>query len=102
MLGQNPSTRRTRTASLSLFDLMSRAILALTALSALAAMHPLTAYGADLADRPSHAERHTASIVNGRRLQPSPADLPRPDMSARSAGVVDELYRQLISPRDGR
>jgi hypothetical protein len=87
---------------LSLFDVMSRAILALTALSALAAIHPMTAYGADLADRPPRAERHTASIVNGRRLQPSPSDLPRPDMSARSAGIVDELYRQLIKPRDGR
>ena len=102
MSGQNPSTRRTRNASLSLFDLMSRAILALTALSALAAMHPMTAYGADPANRPSHAERHAASIVNGRRLQPTPADLSRPDMSARSADIVDELYRQLITPRDGR
>jgi hypothetical protein len=102
MFSQNPSTRRTRNASLSLFDLMSRAIRALTALSALAAMHPMAAYGADLANRQPHAERRAASIVNGHRLQPSPADLSRPDMSAQSAGVVDELYRQLIKPRDGR
>ncbi len=102
MSGQNPSTRRTRTASLSLFDLMSRAIPLLTALSALVAMHPMTAYGADLANRPPRAERQVASIVNGRRLQPSPADLARPDMSAQSAGIVDEIYRQLIKPWDGR
>jgi hypothetical protein len=101
MFGPILSTRRTRTASLSQFGLVSRAIFALAVMSALAAMRPM-AYGAYPADRLSRAEHHTASIVNGRRLQPSPADLPRPDMSARSAGIVDELYRQLITPRDGR
>ncbi len=102
MFGQTLSLRRMPTASLSLFDLASRAIVSLAAISALAAMHPMAAYGADQADRPSRAERHAVSIVNGRRLQPTPADLSWPDMSAQSAAIVDELYRQLINPRDGR
>ena len=102
MFGQIPSMRRVPTASLSPFGLVSRAIVSLAAISALAAMHPMAAYGADQADRPSGAERHVASIVNGRRLQPTPADLSRPDMSAQSAAIVDEIYRQLINPRDGR
>ena len=93
MFCQTLSLRRMPTASLSLFDLASRAIVSLAAISALAAMHPMAAYGADPADRPSRAERHAASIVDGRRLQPTPSDLPRPDLSAQSAGIVDELYR---------
>ena len=102
MLGQIPSLRRMPTASLSPFGLVSRAIVSLAAISALAPMHPMAAYGADPPDPPSRAERHVASIVSGRRLQPIPADLSRPDMSAQSAAIVDELYRQLINPRDGR
>ncbi|SRR6266478_7562766 len=95
-------TPKGESASLRQFGLVSRAIFWLAVMSALPAMHPMAAYGADPANQPSRAERHMASIVNGRRLQPRPAELPRPDMSARSAGIVDELYRQLISPRDGR
>jgi hypothetical protein len=102
MFGRILSTRRARTTSLSQFGLVSRAIFSLAVMGALAAMHPMAAYGADPANRSPRAERHAASIVNGRRLQPTPADLSRPDMSARSAGIVDELYRQLINPRDGR
>ena len=100
MVGQILS-RRTRTATLSQFGLVSRAIFALAVMSTLAAMHPVAAYGADPANRPPRAERH-AAIVNGRRLQPTPAELPRQEMSARSASIVDELYRQLLNPRDGR
>jgi hypothetical protein len=102
MFGQTLSIRGTRTASLSQFGPVRHAIFTLAAIGALAAMHPMAAYGADPANRPPRAESHAASIVNGRRLQPTPADLLRPDMSARSAGIVDELYHQLINPRDGR
>lgn len=102
MFGQILSIRGTRTASLCRFGPARCAIFTLAAISALAAIHSSAAYSADPEGRPSRADRHTASIVNGRRLQPTPADLVRPDMSARSAGIVDELYRQLISPRDGR
>jgi hypothetical protein len=102
MSGQILSMRRARTASLPQFGLVSLSLFSLVVLSALAAMHPMAAYGADPTNRPPRAERHVVSIVNGRRLQPTPVDLSRPDMSARSAGIVDELYRQLIMPRDGR
>lgn len=102
MFHRIPSLHRARTASRPRFGLASHAIFSLAVVSASAALHPVAADGADPADHPSPAERHVAAIVNGRRQQPSPADLPRPDLSARSAGVVDELYRQLINPRDGR
>ena len=80
----------------------SRAIVSVAMMSALVAAHSMAAYGADPADRLPHAERRPAPIVDGRRLQPTPANLPRPEMSARSAAIVDELYRQLINSRDGR
>jgi hypothetical protein len=102
MFRQIPSMRRARAASLPPFGLASRALFSLAVMSASAPLHLMAAYGADPADRASRAERHVAAIVNGRRQQPSPADLSRPDLSARSAGTVDELYRQLIHPRDGR
>jgi hypothetical protein len=94
-------SRRTRTTLLSRFGSGSHAILALAVMTTFATVHPVGAYGADPANQPPRAERH-AAIVNGRRLQPTPADLPRQEMSARSASIVDELYRQLINPRDGR
>jgi hypothetical protein len=102
MFRQISSMRRTRTASLPPFGQVSRALFSLAVMSASAALHPMAASGADPADHPSPAERHVAAIVNGRRQQPSPADLPRPDMSAQSAGIVDELYRQLINPQASR
>jgi hypothetical protein len=71
MFDQILSMRKTRTASLPQLGLVGRAIFSLTVMSALAAMHPMTTYGGDPADRPSPAERHAASIVNGRRLQPT-------------------------------
>jgi hypothetical protein len=107
MFDRTPSRHGTRAASVPqlLFVpqllLVSRAIFLLAAMSVLAAIHPLAAHGADAAGPPPRAQRH-AAIVNGRHLQPTSADLSRPDMSARSAGDVDDLYRRLITPRDGR
>lgn len=98
MVDRTLSICSARTASLLRRDVPRQAAIALVLAGALAAAHPAAAYGA--ADRnapPLHVERHAAPIVNGRRIQPTPGDLARPDISERSARVVEELYRQLTS-----
>jgi hypothetical protein len=87
-----------RTTSLLRRDFLRQAAITLVMASALATAHPAAAHGAADRDAPSpYVERHTAPIVSGHRIQPTPADLARPDISERSARVVDELYRQLMN-----
>ncbi|MDB5411240.1 MAG: hypothetical protein JWL84_6152 [Rhodospirillales bacterium] len=86
-----------RTGSLLQHDCVRRAAIALVTASAFATAHPAGAEGAVDRDAPLHGERHTAPIINGQRIQPTPANLPRPDISERSARVVEELYRQLMT-----
>jgi hypothetical protein len=77
---------------------LRQAAIALVTASALASALPAAAEGA--VDRDAawlHVERHTVPIVNGHRIQPTPDNLPRPDISERSARVVEELYRQLMT-----
>jgi hypothetical protein len=88
----------TRNGSLLRRNCLRQAAIALVTASALATTHPAAAEGA--VDRDGTwlpGEHHTAPIVNGHRIQPTPADLPRPDLSERSARVVEELYRQLMT-----
>jgi len=74
-------------------------MIALAIISALAAMRPFAAHGAeDPAVPPRHAVRYMVPILNGRHVQPTEADLPGSELSARSAAIVDELYRELMNP----
>ena len=98
MVDRAQSIRSARTNSLLQRNLLRRAAIALVIASALATPHRAAGHGAADRDAPSpYVERHTASIVNGHRIQPTPGDLARPDISERSARVVDELYRQLMN-----
>jgi hypothetical protein len=82
-------------------NFLCRAAITLVMVSALVTAHPAAAHSAADRDAPSpYIERHTAPIVSGHRLQPTPADLARPDISERSAKIVDELYRQLMNSSD--
>jgi hypothetical protein len=92
-----------RTTSLLQRNFLRQAVIPLVMGIALAtahraAAHPAAAQGAADRDAASpYVGRHTAPIVSGHRIQPTPADLARPDMSERSARIVDELYRQLMN-----
>jgi len=79
---------------------LARPLVVLAVMSSLAAV-PSVARGADGPSvPPHHAERHMKPIVNGHHVQPRQADLPRPEMSPEDAAIVDELYRELINPRN--
>jgi hypothetical protein len=79
-------------------NFLGQAAITLAIAGALATAHPAAAHSAADREAPSpYVERHTAPIVSGHRIQPTPADLVHPDISERSARVVDELYRQLIN-----
>jgi hypothetical protein len=79
-------------------NFLGQAAITLAMAGALATAHPAAAHSAADQEAPSPSvEHHTAPIVSGHRIQPTPADLVRPDISERSARVVDELYRQLMS-----
>ena len=98
MVDRTLSIRSARTTSLLQRNVLRQAAITLVMASALATAHPAAAHGAaDRANPPRHVERHAAPIVSGHRIQPAPADLARPDISERSARVVDELYRQLMN-----
>src|SRR5260221_5832731 len=89
MVERTQSIRSARTNSLLQRKFLRRTAITLVIASALATPHPAAAHGAADRDAPSpYVERHTASIVNGHRIQPTPADLARPDISDRSARVV--------------
>jgi hypothetical protein len=88
----------TRTISRVQHNFLCGAAITLVMVSALVTGHPAAAHSAADRDAPSpYTERHTTPIVSGHRIQPTPADLARPDISERSARVVDELYRQLMN-----
>jgi hypothetical protein len=103
MVDRTLSICSARTTSLLQRHVLRQAAIALVMASALATAYPAAAHTAvahRAADRdaPSpYVERHTAPIVSGHRIQPTPANLARPDISERSARVVDELYRQLMN-----
>jgi hypothetical protein len=89
---------RSKTASPLQRNFLRQAVITLVMAGALATAHPAAAHGAARRDAASpYVERHMAPIVSGHRIQPTPADLARPDISERSARVVDELYRQLMN-----
>jgi len=98
MFDRTLSICRARTTSLLRRNLLRQAPIALVMAFALATAHPAAANGAAGGDAPSpYVGRHMAPIVGGHRIQPTPADLARPDVSERSARVVDELYRKLMN-----
>jgi hypothetical protein len=98
MVDRTLSIGSARTTSRLQRNFLRQAAITLVIASALATARAAAAHGAADRDAPSpYVERHAASIVNGHRIQPTPADLARPDISERSARVVDELYRQLMN-----
>jgi hypothetical protein len=98
MIDRNLSRHGARAISPFHRAVLRAAAIALVMASALASAHAATTHGAlDRNASAVYVERHAAPIVNGRRIQPTPADLARPDISARSARDVDELYRQLMN-----
>ncbi len=98
MVDRTLSIYNARTISLFQRNFLRQATITLVMVGALATAHPAAAHAAADRDAPSpYVERHTAPIVNGHRIQPTPADLVRPEISERSARVVDELYRRLMS-----
>ena len=98
MFDRTLSICRARTAFLRQRNLLRQSAIALVTAFALATAHPAAANGAAGRDAPSpYVGRHMAPIVRGHRIQPTQADLARPDVSERSARVVDELYRQLMN-----
>jgi hypothetical protein len=98
MIDRTLSICSTRTTSQLQRNLLCRAAITLVMVSALVTVHPATAHSAADRDAPSlYIEHHTVPIVSGHRIQPTPADLARPDISERSARVVDELYHQLMN-----
>lgn len=98
MADRTLSINNARTDSLLPRNYLHQAAIALVTASALATAHPAAAEGAVDRDAPSlHGERHMAPIVNGHRVQPTPANLTRADISERSARIVEELYRQLMT-----
>ena len=99
MVDRTLSIGGARTTFLLQCNFLRQAAIALVTAFALATAHPAAANGAAGGDAPSpYVGRHMAPIVGGHRIQPTPADLARPDVSERSARVVDELYRQLVNP----
>jgi hypothetical protein len=86
-------------ASMSRRSSLSRSIVVLALMTSLVAAS-VPARAAEEPSAPLHrVERHMKPIVNGHHIQPTQADLPRPEMSSGRAAVVDELYRELTSPR---
>jgi hypothetical protein len=84
---------------LAALALASHFMMALVLVGSLAAIHSTAARAADASVQLPRTERQLAPIVNGRHVQPTQAELSRPEMSRRSAEVLDELYQQLINPR---
>jgi hypothetical protein len=74
-------------------------MIVLALIGSLGVIHATTARAADASVQWHRTERQLTSIVNGRHVQPTQAKLPRPELSLRSAAIIDELYRQLIDPR---
>jgi len=98
MVDRTLSICSAQTTSLLRRNFLRQAAIALVTAFALATAHPAAADGAAGRDAPSpYVGRHMAPIVRGHRIQPTQADLARPEISERSARVVDELYRQLMN-----
>jgi hypothetical protein len=98
MVDRTLSICNARTTYLLQRNFLRQAATTLVTAIALATAPPAAAHGAADRDAPSpYLERHTAPIVSGHRIQPTLADLARPDISERSAKIVDELYRQLMN-----
>jgi hypothetical protein len=88
-----------RTAASAALRLASRSMIALALIGSLGAINSTAAHAADASVQSHRTERHLTPILNGRHVQPTQAELPRLEMSPRSAKIVDELYQQLINPR---
>ena len=97
--GARGTATQARAAALAALALASDFMMALVVVGSLAAIHSTAARAADASVQSPRTERQLAPIVNGRHVQPTQAELSRPEMSRRSAAVLDELYQQLINPR---